>query len=72
MCFECLFEDGPVSFVCVCSSSGDASLEFLHLLFLPWINEWSSHVGEHCGDVSGWVAHRIVVPIGELVDAEID
>ena len=69
---ECLFEGGPVPFICVCSSSGDASLEFFHLLFLPWIDEWSSYVGECCGNASGWIAHCIIVPIGELVDAEID
>ena len=33
--FECLFKGGPVPFVGVCSSPGDTSLEFFHLLFLP-------------------------------------
>ena len=59
-------------FIGICGTSGDASLEFFHLLFLPWIDEWSPHVGKCCGNAGGWVAHRIVVPIGEFVDAEID
>jgi len=61
-----------VGFFCVCGSSSDMCLEFCHLLFLPWVDQSSAHVGERCGDVCGWVAHGIVVSVGKSEDAEVD
>jgi len=69
---ECLFELCPVDFFGVHCSSCDASLELGHLLFFPRLHHVSLHVGEHGGDAHGWVAHGLVLLIGESKDAKCD
>jgi len=67
---ECLFKLRPVDFFGVRCSSCNASLELGHLLFFPRLHHVSLYVGERGGDTRGWVAHGLVLSIGESKDAK--
>jgi len=67
---ECLFKLCPVDFLSVCCFSCDVSLKLGHLLFFPRFHHVSLHVGERSGDMCGWVAHGLVLSIGESKDAK--